>query len=37
MYKLCINYVLIEALGDRGVDTDTFARVHSNARTVYPL
>ena len=24
-------------LGDRSVDTDTFARVHSNARTVHPL
>ena len=25
------------SLGDRSVDTDTFSRVHSNARTVHPL
>ena len=25
------------ALGDKSVDTDTFARVHSDARTVHPL
>ena len=24
-------------LGNRNVDTDIFARVHSNARTVHPL
>ena len=28
---------LIVTLGDRSVDTDTFARVHSNAQTVHPL
>ena len=25
----------VDALGDRSVDTDTFARVHGNARTVH--
>ena len=31
------NLLNVKLLGDRSVDTDTFARVHSNARTVHPL
>ena len=27
----------IYPVGNRSADTDTFARVHSNARTVHPL
>ena len=38
VYGRCFNADWrYQALGDRSVDTDTFARVHSNARTVHPL
>ena len=29
--------LLTNSINIRSVDTDTFARVHSNARTVHPL
>ena len=32
-----VSKPMFPSLGDRSVDTDTFARVHSNARTVHPL